>query len=180
LPAKEQKMDSVAGPGLRAIGVDVKAVARHRGPGAQHPVLPPQVLALTRHWLALGGKTPPLWSQFEMMDVAELVPHLTILRCNPDDSFLFTFMGARISSVLGEDLCGCIVNLRHPVLAEIDWYRRCRPVADIADVQVHSGMTNPPYTSPLEFIAADFPFMDEGGGAVSHIAGITIARQRVS
>ncbi len=172
-------MDS--GTGLRAIGVDVKAVARRHSHGsAQHPVLPQQVLTLTRHWLALGGKTPPLWSQFEMMDMADLVPHLTILRCNPDNSFLFTFMGTSIAAVLGEDLSGCIVNARHPVLAEIDWHQRCKPVADIADLQVLSGTTNPPYTSPIEFIAADFPFMDERSGAVSHIAGVTVARKRLS
>lgn len=174
-------MNRLYGPGLRDIGLDVKAVARRRGPApTPHPVLPHQVLTLTRHWLALGGKTPPLWSQFEMMDVADLVPHLTILRCNPDNSFLFTFMGSSISSVLGEDLSGCLVDERHAAMAEIDWYRRCRPVADIADVQVLSGSTNPPYTSPVEFVAADFPFMDEGGAAVSHIAGITITRQRFS
>ena len=162
---------------LRAIGLDVKAVARKRGADLpQHPLLPAQVLALTRHWLALGGKTPPHWSQFEMMDVGDVVPYLTVLRCHPDHTFTFMFMGSAVSAVLGEDLTGCAVTAREAVWGEIDWYRRCKPVADVADIQLLSGSTNPPYTSPIDFIAADFPFMDDAGGAVSYVVGVTVAR----
>jgi len=170
-------MEFASTPALRTIGLDVKAVARKRGADLpQHPLLPQQVLAFTRHWLALGGKTPPLWSQFNMMDVGDIVPYLTMLRCNPDNSFTFTFMGSAVSAILGEDLSGCTVSAIDAVWGEIDWFRRCKPVADVADIQVLSGATNPPYTSPIDFIAADFPFMDDAGGAVSHIIGVTVAR----
>jgi hypothetical protein len=170
-------MEFASTPALRTIGLDMKAVARKRGADLpQHPLLPQQVLAFTRHWLALGGKTPPLWSQFNMMDVGDIVPYLTMLRCNPDNSFTFTFMGSAVSAILGEDLSGCTVSAIDAVWGEIDWFRRCKPVADVADIQVLSGATNPPYTSPIDFIAADFPFMDDAGGAVSHIIGVTVAR----
>ena len=170
-------MHIASGTALRTIGVDVKDVARKRGADSpQHPLLPAQVLAMTRHWLALGGKTPPHWTQFEMMDVGDTVAYLTVLRCNADNTFTFTFTGSAVSAILGEDLTGRTVSLDQPICGEIDWYRRCKPVADIADVQVLSGATNPPYTSPIDFIAADFPFMDDAGGAVSHIIGVTVAK----
>lgn len=162
---------------LKTIGLDVKAVARKRGADLpQHPLLPQQVLALTRYWLTLGGKTPPTWSQFEMIDIGDAVPYLSILRCNPDNTFTFTFMGSAVAAVLGEDLTGCTVSAANPAWGEIDWYRRCKPVADVADIQALAGKTNPPYTSPIEFVAADLPFMDDAGAAVSHIVGVTVAR----
>ena len=170
-------MNFVSSTALRTIGLDVRAVARKRGADLpQHPVLAAPVLSLTRHWLTLAGKTRPHWSQFEMLDVGDVIPYLTILQCRPDNTFTFTFMGSAVSAILGEDLTGRTVSARDPVWGEIDWYRRCKPVAEIADIQVLSGATNPSFTSPIDFIAADFPFMDEAGGAVSHIVGVTVAR----
>jgi hypothetical protein len=166
-----------ASTNLRAITLDIIAAARKRSTGREaHPLLPPPVLAMTRQWLALGGKRPPAWSAFEMRDVQLVMPYLSVLRCHHDNSFSFTFMGASVSAVLGEDLTGCVVTARDAVWAEIDWYRRCKPVADIADIQLLAGSTNPPYTAPLDFIAADFPFMDDAGGAVTHVATVTVAK----
>ncbi len=170
-------MDTSSTPSLRTLGLDVKAVARKRGADLpQHPLLPPQVLAFTRQWLALGGKSLPLWSSFDLMDAGDIVPYLTILRCQPDNSFTFTFMGSAVSAILGEDLTGCMVSSRYAVWGDVDWYRRCKPVADVADIQLLSGAVNPPYTSAIDFIAADFPFMDDAGGGVSHIIGVTVAK----
>ena len=170
-------MHITAVSGLRAIGLDVKAVARKRGADLpHHPLLPPPVLQLTRHWLKLGGKTPPAWSQFEMMDVSDLVPYLTVLRCNPDNTFTFMFTGSAVSTILSEDLTGHTVSAAEAVWGGIDWYRRCKPVADVADIQVLGGAINPAHMSPIEFIAADFPFMDDAGGAVRYVAGVTVAR----
>ncbi len=171
----------IASSNLRHISLDLKAVARQsekRGQGparSHHPLLPPQILQMTRQWLALGGKHPPVWSDFEMAEVGLVVPYLSVLRCHYDHSFSFTFMGSAVSAVLGEDLTGCMVTARDAVWGEIDWYRRCKPVADIADIQLLAGSTNPPYTAAVDFIAADFPFMDDAGGAVSHIAAVTVA-----
>ena len=162
---------------LKTIGVDIIAAARKRGQDEkQHPLLPAQVLTMTRQWLALGRKRPPAWSAFDMADVSLVVPHMSVLRCHADNSFTFTFMGASVSAVLDEDLTGCTVTARDAIWGEIDWYRRCKPVADIADIQLLAGSTNPPYTAPVDFIAADFPFMDDAGGAVTHIAAVTVAR----
>jgi hypothetical protein len=68
------------------------------------------------------------------------------------------------------------VSRSHSTWAEIDWYRRCRPVAEDADIQVLAGTANPPYTQALDFVAADFPFMDEAGDTVSHIVGLTLVK----
>ena len=170
-------MHIAATSGLKTVGLDVKAVARKRGADLpQHPLLPSQVLELTRHWMTLGGTTPPAWSQFEMMDVGDVLPYLTILRCNPDNTFTFAFTGSAVSAVLGEDLTGRTVSAGEAVWSGIDWYRRCKPVADVADIQVVTGSMNPAHMSPMDFVAADFPFMDDAGGAVSHIIGVTVAR----
>jgi hypothetical protein len=166
-----------AASSLKTIGLDVKAVARNHGADLpQHSLLPPQVLAMTRHWLALGGKTPPAAAQFDMMDVGDIVPYLTILRVNPDNSFTFTFTGSAVSAIIGEDLTGRTVTAGQAVLGEIDWFRRCRPVAEVADIQVLAGAIAPSHTSPIDFIAADFPLMDDAGGAVTEIVGVTVAR----
>lgn len=170
-------MHIAATTGLRTIGLDVKSVAKTRGADLpQHPLLPPQVLQLTRYWMKLGGKTPPGWSQFEMMDLGEIVPYLTVLRCNPDNTFTFAFTGSAVSAILGEDLTGRNVSLKEAVWGEIDWFRRCKPVAEIADIQVLAGSISPAHMSAIDFVAADFPFMDDAGGAVSHIVGVTVAR----
>lgn len=166
----------IAGSNLRTITLDIKAVARRRSANPAYPYLPHQVLTMTRQWLALSDRQPPSWSLFQMAEVGYVVPYLSVLRCQPDNSFVFTFMGPTVSAILGEDLTGCTVTARDAMWGEIDWYRRCKPVADIADVQLLAGSTNPPYTAPVDFIAADFPFMDDAGGAVTHIAAVTIAK----
>src|SRR4051812_37554433 len=64
-PQGTEETMSLFGAGLRTIGLDVKAVARQRGADQpNHPLLPAQVLAMTRYWLKLGGKTAPHWPQF--------------------------------------------------------------------------------------------------------------------
>lgn len=166
-----------AAPGLKTVGLDVKAVASSRGADLpQHPLLPPHVLQFTRYWMNLAATTRPSWTQFEMMDVADIVPYLTVLRCEPDSSFTFTFTGSAVSAILGEDLTGRTVSLGTPVWGEIDWYRRCKPVAEVADIQVLSGSMTPAHMSAIDFVAADFPFMDDTDGAVSYIVGVTVAR----
>lgn len=170
-------MDMSGATALRTIGLDVKAVARKYGADLpQHPLLPEPVLALTRYWMALGGKTPPAWSQFNLMDIGEAAAYLTILRCDANNTFTFTFMGSAVSTVLGQDLTGESFTAHNGLWGAIDWYRRCKPVAEIADLQVLSGSTHPAQMSAIDFTAADFPFMDDAGGEVSYIVGVTVAR----
>jgi hypothetical protein len=170
-------MHIAAASGLKTIGLDVKTVAKQRGADRpQHPLLPGQILELTRYWMALGGNVPPAWSQFEMMDVGDIVPYLTILRCNPDNTFTFTFTGSAVSAIIGEDLTGRTVSPGNAVYGEIDWLRRCKPVSDVADIQVVAGAIHPAHMSAIDFVAADFPFMSDAGGAVNYIVGVTVAR----
>ncbi len=170
-------MDMSPATAMRTIGLDVKAVARRRGADLpQHSILSPPVLGLTRYWLELQHAAAPVWSDFEIMDVGDAVPYLTILECRPDNTFTFKFMGSAVSAFLGQDLTGRTVSIEDPVWGQIDWYRRCKPVSDVADIQVLSGTADPQQTSAIDFIAADFPFMDDSGGAVSHVVGVTVPR----
>ncbi len=161
---------------LRAVGVDVKALARQSKGQRADVVLPPQILTMTRYWLKLGGKSTPHWPQFQILAVAEIVPYLTIAECLSDGSFSFAFVGSAVAAFLGEDLGNRAISAATPVLGEIDWYRRCVPVSESADIQVLSGRTDPPYTSAVEFMAADFPFVTDAEGTVSHVVGVTVPR----
>jgi hypothetical protein len=163
--------------GLETIRLDVRAVARQRGADLpQHPVLPPQVLEMTRYWMSRGGHTPPCWSQFDLMDAGDLVPYLTVLRCNGDGTFTFTFTGSAVSALIGEDLTGRTVGPGRAIIGEIDWTHRCAPVAETANVQVVAGAIHPARMSAIDFVAADFPFMRDGGSTVHTIVGVTVAR----
>jgi len=162
---------------LRSIDVDVRAMARKReAQPAAHSSLPAQILTMTRHWLKWGGKSSPRWSQFELLDVAEIAPYLTIAECRDEHTFHFTFIGSAVSALLGEDVTDRTISLAAPTMGEIDWYRRCKPVSETADLRVLTGKTNPPYTSAVEFVAADFPFVADADGGVSHVVGITVPR----
>lgn len=162
---------------LRSVGVDLRAIARKRdAKQTSHPLLPPQILTMTLHWVKLGGKNAPHWSQFELLDVAEIAPYLTIAECVGEHTFHFTFIGSAVSALLSEDLNDRTISLSAPMMGEIDWYRRCKPVSETADLQVLTGKTNPPYTSAIEFLAADFPFTTDADGAVSHVIGVTVPR----
>ena len=164
-------------PHLRSVGIDIRAIVRGRDAGqTSHPMLPRQILTMTRHWLKLGGKVTPRWSQFELLDVTEIAPYLTIAECLAEHTFHFSFIGSAVSALLGEDLSERTISMIAPVMGEIDWYRRCKPVSETADLQVLSGKTNPPYTAPVEFMAADFPFTTDADGAASHIVGVTVPR----
>jgi hypothetical protein len=96
---------SFSDPHLRSLGIDIRAMARG-GTLAQtsHPAMPAQILTLTRHWLKLGGRGAPQWSQFELLDVAEVAPYLTIAECLAEHTFHFTFIGSAVSALLGEDV----------------------------------------------------------------------------
>jgi hypothetical protein len=170
---------------LRFLNVDVKAAAEAPagemsgdlgGERLRRSFLPPQILAFTRYWLKLGGTVAPVWPQFDQTTLADIAPYFTIARCHTEEIFTFTFAGKAIAALLGEDLTGRTVNATASLWGEIDWYRRWKPVAQTAEIQVLSGSTNPPYTAGVEFIGADFPFLRQGGGAVSHVVSVTVAR----
>jgi hypothetical protein len=155
---------------LRILNVDLKAALM---PGAVTPPLPGPILATAALWLEAEPKTPPSWQSFGLDRLGEAAAYANVVRCHSDMIFTFVHAGARLTALLGEELIGRTVNYSAAAVGEIDWYRRCRPVAQSAEVRFLSGRTNPPYTSGFDFIAADFPFLGKQG-EVSHILGITV------
>ena len=157
--------------------LDIRRVAQTRTAGQpRHPLLPPPILAFTQRWLTLAEGRTPSWSSFDMTNVGDTLPYLTILKCRGEKSFDVEFVGSAITALAGEDLTGSKVSPVKPVLGDIDWYSRARPTVDLADIQVATGTINPPYTSPIDYVSADFPFTTESGSAVSHVVCVTVAK----
>jgi hypothetical protein len=157
---------------LRLLKVDLIAALAPNSPVAPH--LPSPILATAMLWLEAGAKTgAPAWDAFDFRSLGEAASYANIIRCHNDMIFTFVHAGSRLTALLGEEVIGRTVNYAAAVIGEIDWYRRCRPVAQSAQVRIVSGRTNPPYTTGFDFIAADFPFMGEHGD-VSHILGVTV------
>jgi hypothetical protein len=162
---------------MQTIEIDVKTVARQRGPHQpRHPILPTAILEFTKHWMALSEDRPPAWSHFQMLDVLEVVPYLTVFRRRAETRFQVEFMGSAVSAMLGEDLTGTEFTPSSPTVAEIDWFERCLSATEQRDVLTMTGSANPLYTSRIDFVGADFPFLDEAGDDVSYIVCLTVAK----
>lgn len=161
---------------MHVSALDIKSLARERGPHMpSHTMLPPPILAFTQYWLGLADGRTPNWAAFDMFDVAETAPYLTILKSRGEHAVDLEFVGSAITAVAGEDLTGSSATRTNPVVGDMDWFNRARPAIDSADIQVSSGTIHPPYTSAIEYVSADFPFKDETG-AIAHIVCVTVAK----
>ena len=157
---------------LRLLKVDLLAALAPGSPVAPH--LPSPILSTAMLWLEAGAKTGvPAWESFDFRSLGEAAAYASVVRCHNDMIFTFVHVGSRLSALLGEEVVGRTVNYASGTLGEIDWYRRCSPVAQNGQVRIVSGRTNPPYTTGFDFVAADFPFVGKQGD-VSHILGITV------
>jgi hypothetical protein len=156
--------------------LDIKTLARDRAPHRpSHPLLPHPVIGFTQHWLNLGdGADAPLWSAFDLMDVGDHAPYLTVLKVS-DNAVEVEFVGSAVTALVGEDFAGTTATAANPSICEINWYDRAQAAVDKLDIQVGSGKVNPPYTSEIEFVSADFPFKDEMGN-VTHVVCVTVAK----
>jgi len=162
---------------MQAVTLDVKTVARERGDEApRHPLLPPTLLDFTNYWMDLRDNLLPRWHAFHLVDVQAMAPYLTIFKCRDDQEFEVEFMGSAVASLLGEDLTGRVFNKSTPTVAEIDWFERCLQVLEKQDLNVFTGSANPLYTSQIEFVGGDYPFVDDGGRDVSRIVTLSVGR----
>lgn len=162
---------------MQAVTIDVKSIARQRGAHQpRHPTLPPAVLAFTRYWMGLSDQRPPMWPSFQMLNVLELVPYLTVFKCHGDSRFEVEFMGSAVSAMIGEDLTGANFTSSSPTVAEIDWYERCFGAMETRDVSTLVGTANPQYTPKIDYVGADFPFLDDHGHDVSHVVTLTVGK----
>jgi subtilisin family serine protease len=157
--------------------LDIKSLARDQGPHRpSHPLLPHPVIGFTQYWLNLGeGDGLPQWSTFDLMDLGENAPHLTVLKINTDNTVDVEFVGSAVTALVGEDFAGMSASADKPMICEIDWYNRAIAAADQSDIQVGNGKVNPPYTSEIEYVSADFPFRDDDGH-ITHVVCVTVAK----
>ena len=162
---------------MQTVTLDVKTVARQRGAEKpRHPLLPPALLAFTNYWMDFRDQKLPRWDRFHLVDVQALAPYITIFKCSGEQEFEVEFMGSAVSTMLGEDLTGQRFNRMSATVAEIDWFERCLSVLEKQDLNVFTGSANPIYTSVIDYVGGDFPFVDEGGRDVSRIVTLTVGR----
>ena len=158
--------------GLQLLKVDLLAALAPDSVAA--PRLPSPILTTAMAWLEAAAKAgSPSWEAFDVRSLGEAAAYASVIRCDNDIVFTFEHVGTRLSALLSEDVIGRTINSGSATAGEIDWYRRCSPVAQSGQVRLVSGSTNPPYTSGFDFIAADFPFTGKQGD-VSHILGVTV------
>lgn len=156
--------------------LDIKGLARERGAHQpSHPLLPPPIIAFTQYWLKLAEGRTPTWASFDMMDVAEAAPYLTILKVRGESACDLEFVGSGMTAIIGEDITGQRVTESSPIVGDVNWFERAKVTVDRADIHVDNGTINPEYTSEIEYVSADFPFSDDTG-AVTHVICITVAK----
>ena len=162
---------------MQAVTLDVKTVARQRGAEKpRHPLLPPALLAFTNYWMNHRDQHLPRWSAFHLIDVQALAPYITIFKCRGDQEFEVEFMGSAVSTMVGEDMTGMRFTAMTATVAEIDWFERCLSALEKQDVQAFLGSANPMYTSRIDYVGGDFPFVDDSGRDVSRIVTLTVGR----
>jgi|GEM_PF-2397249 len=162
---------------MQTVSLDIKQLARDRVPSQpRHPLLPPQIITFTRRWLSLADGFTPRWAQFDMLDVADSVPYLTVLKARGERAFDVEFVGSAVTALTDGLISVGKVIIPSSVLGDIAWVGRAKLAVDLADIQVATGTVNPPYTSAIDYVAADFPFLGEAGAAVETIACVTVPR----
>ncbi|MCB2107811.1 MAG: PAS domain-containing protein [Rhodobacteraceae bacterium] len=162
---------------MQTVAIDLKSVARERGAHQpRHPLVPAAILAFTRYWMKLSESRPPAWSLFNLVDIQEIAPYITVMRANGNGTYEIEFMGSAVSTMVGEDLTGTQISRLNAETAEIDWLERWRAAAEKNDLNLSTGAANPQYTSRIEFVAADFPFVEDGRADISHVVALTVAK----
>jgi hypothetical protein len=162
---------------MQTVSLDIKRLARDRNPSQpRHPLLPPPIIAFTRHWLSLADGKTPRWPQFDMLDVTEALPYLTILKCRGERAYDVVFVGSAVTALSDGELHAKHVIIANSVLGDIDWVARARAAVELNDIQVTTSTLTPPYTSAIDVVAADFPLLGEVGSAVDYVACVTVPR----
>jgi hypothetical protein len=137
---------------------------------------PAPMVDIAKYWVALANGKAPRWSEFRMTALANAMPHMTILHKLEDGRFAFEFCGSAVSALFGQDLTGETVTAFDGTRAEIDWAERVRPVLADGACHVQSGVAEPPYTSPIDFLALDMPLRNADNEEIGYIVGCTVPR----
>jgi len=156
--------------------VEVKDLVRTRGPHQpRHPLLPHPIITFTHCWLDLDDGLPPAFAAFDMIDVVDVVPYLTILKRTGEGIYTIDFAGSAIAALSGEDPTGKRVTRGAPAQGDVNWFERCEIAIAHADMNVSNGVLHPPQTSSIDYVSADFPFRDDDG-ALTHVICVTVPK----
>jgi len=158
---------------MEQLSLDIEQIAEAaRSPnGVAYPA---PMLDVAKYWVALANGKAPRWSEFRMTALANASPHMTILHKMEDGRFAFEFCGSAVSAIFGQDLTGETVTAFEGTMAEIDWARRVRPVLADGGCHVQSGVAEPQYTSPIDFLALDMPLRNADNDEIGYIVGCTV------
>jgi hypothetical protein len=162
---------------MQTVELDIKQLARNRGPGQpRHPLLPPPIIAFTQHWLSLAQGFTPRWPLFDMLGVADAVPYLAVFKARGARAFDVEFVGSAVTALTDGDLAAGRVVVPSSILGDIDWVGRAKATLELNDILVATGTVNPPYTSAIDYVSADFPFLGEAGGTVERVVCMTVPK----
>ena len=149
---------------MQHVEMNVETIAK--APPATVPGgLPGSVVKLAQYWCSkakgktfgLGTVKAPRWGEFKMGDLGDTMAHVTVLHRMDDGRFAFEFCGSAVAAMFGQDLTGETVTAFDGTMAEIDWAERVRPVLKDGACHLQNGVADPPYTSPIDFVALDMP-----------------------
>jgi hypothetical protein len=160
---------------MQHLKLDIQKIAETPADGRTGKY-PPAMVDIAKYWVALANGKAPRWSEFRMTALSDAMPHMTILHKLDDGRFAFQFCGSAVSAIFGQDLTGETVTAFEGTRAEIDWAERLRPVLADGGCHVQEGVAEPPYTSPIDFLALDMPLRNADDEEIGYIVGCTVPK----
>lgn len=158
---------------LENMNMDIRSLANAKA-GHLKGEIPAPLVEMAKYWCTLSADQVPRWNDFRMDDLGDAAPHVTVLHKIEGDQFAFEFCGSAFSTTFGQDLTGETVTARDGTRAEVNWAERMTPVLADGQGRLRSGVTNPPYTETIDFLALDLPLLNPDGEDIGYIIGCTV------
>ncbi len=160
---------------MEHLNLDIQKIAE-TAPAPNGGAYPAAMIDIAKYWVALANGKAPRWNEFRITALGDATPHMTILHKLEDGRFAFEFCGSAVSALFGQDLTGETVTAFEGTRAEINWAERVRPVLADGGCHVQAGVAEPPYTSPIDFLALDVPLRNADNDEIGYIVGCTVPR----
>ncbi|MEQ9445148.1 MAG: PAS domain-containing protein [Rhodospirillaceae bacterium] len=164
---------------MRHLDMDLDAVTSAK-PNARVGGLPAPLIGVAKYWKALAAahaenRQTPRWGEFKMTALGEAAPYVTILHKYDEQNFAFEFCGSAVSALFGQDLTGETMTFQDGTRAEVNWAARVAPVMTDGGCHLQEGVADPPYTSPIDFVALDLPLLNPDNDDIGYIVGCTVS-----